>query len=262
MPSSNDTNSIQSQGSKEVSVSSNEEVGKITTTGNNNEYVLIGNKKYLKHELMQAFGGTLNPGLAPPPKWEIANPSPLGLAAFGLTTFVLSMYNAQAMGITTPNVVVGLAAFYGGGIQLLAGVWEFFVGNTFGATALSSYGAFWMSYAAINVEAFGIAKAYGDDEVQFHNAIGFFLLAWGLFTFMLTLCTLKSTVPFCALFTMLTLTFFLLAAGDMTGKTSVVRAGGVTGVITGLLGFYNAFAGTANRTNSYLVPHPLPLTRS
>lgn len=251
----------QATGSKDLSVSSNEDIGKVQTSGDNNEYVIIGNKKYLRSELMEAFGGTLNPGLSPPPVHQFANPGPLGLCGFGLTTLVLSLYNAQAMGIETPNVVVGLAAFYGGAIQLFAGMWEMLVGNTFGATALSSYGGFWLAYAAINIESFGIAAAYGDDTVQFQNAVGFFLLAWGLFTFMLTLCTLKSTVAFCSLFLFLTLTFFLLAAAEMTGKVSVHRAGGVTGVITGILGLYNAWAGVANKTNSYFVPYPLHLTR-
>lgn len=255
----------QASGSKDLSVSSNENeqgIGKIHTTGDNEEYVILGNKKYLRHELMQAFGGTLNPGLSPPPSHNFANPGPLGLCAFALTTFVLSMYNAQAMGVTTPNVVVGLTAFYGGAVQLFAGLWEIMVGNTFGGTALSSYGGFWLSYMAINIESFGIVAAYGDDTEQFHNAVAFFLLGWAIFTFMLTLCTMKSTVAFCALFSCLTLTFILLAAGDFSGKVGVTRAGGVVGVITAFLGFYNAFAGVANSQNSYFVPKPLHLTRN
>ncbi|CAK7902569.1 accumulation of dyads protein 2 [[Candida] anglica] len=234
----------------------------IQHAGEGNEFVVIGNQKFYRHELMQAFGGTLNPGLAPPPVHQFANPSPLGLSAFALTTFVLSMYNAQAMGIETPNMVVGLAAFYGGAVQFLAGVWEMVVGNTFAATALSSYGAFWLSYAAINVKAFGIAAAYGADKAQMKQAVAFFLLAWALFTFMLFLCTMKSTVAFAALFGCLTLTFILLAAGDFSGEIKVTRAGGVVGVITAFLGFYNAFAGTANSTNSYFTAYPIQLTKS
>lgn len=81
----------------------------------------------------------------------VANPAPLGLAAFGITTFVLSIYNTGwGYGYNQPhNLVVGLALFYGGLAQLLAGMWEFRVGNTFGATAFSSYGAFWLSFATI-----------------------------------------------------------------------------------------------------------------
>lgn len=255
------TSSIPSNESKGIhSADSNITVSNIQHSGDNGEFVIIGKQKFYKHELMSAFGGTLNPGLAPYPSHEIANPAPMGLAAFSLTTFVLSMYNAGAMGVHVPNVVVGLACFYGGGVQLLAGVFELISSNTFGGCALTSYGCFWLSYAAINVESFGIASAY-TDEKELGNAIGFFLLAWALFTFMLTLCTLKSTVFFCALFSCLTLTFIMLAAGEFTGSANCQKAGGIIGVITAFLGFYNAFAGTANKTNSYFTAYPIPLTR-
>ncbi|EDK38382.1 hypothetical protein PGUG_02480 [Meyerozyma guilliermondii ATCC 6260] len=253
------TSSNDSVHSKDTS--SIEEVGGIRTAGDGDEFVIIGKQKFYKHELMNAFGGTLNPGLAPYPANKFANPAPLGLSAFSLTTFVLSMYNARAMGISVPNVVVGLAAFYGGAVQFLAGVWELAVGNTFGGTALTSYGAFWLSFAAINVENFGIAAAYGDDVTQFHNAVGFYLIAWGIFTFMLWLCTIKSTLAFTSLFFLLFLTFILLGAGDLTGKLGVTRAGGVMGVITAFVGFYNAFAGVATKQNSYFVANPIPLAR-
>lgn len=248
-----------SDGSKE-NFQEEPQVLPVRHAGESNEFVIIGNQKFHKHELMQAFGGTLNPGLSPPPVHKFANPSPLGLSAFALTTFVLSMYNARAMGVTTPNIVVGLAAFYGGAVQFLAGVWEMAVGNTFAATALSSYGAFWLLYAAINVPSFGIVAAYEDTE-QLSLAVAFFLLAWALFTFMLFLCTLKATVAFALLFGFLTMTFILLSAGDFTGKVGVTRAGGVFGIITAFLGFYNAFAGVANPTNSYFIAHPIPLTK-
>lgn len=258
MPSSD---SVHSHTSKEVSEHS-QGVLRVATAGVADEFVIIGNQKFLRHELMRAFGGTLNPGLSPYPVNKFANPAPLGLSAFAMTTLVLSLFNAQAMGITTPNVVVGLACFYGGGAQLLAGVWELVVGNTFGGTALTSYGAFWLSYAAINIKAFGIVEGYADDMDSFHNAVGFFLLAWGLFTLMLTMATVKSTLGFFLLFFFLSITFFLLAAGEFTLKTSVSRAGGVVGVITGFLGFYNALAGVATKQNSYFTVKPVPLTRS
>jgi hypothetical protein len=80
---------------------------------------------------------------------KFANPSPLGLMGFAATTFVLSMYNVSARGIHTPNVVLGMALGYGGLVQLLAGMWEFASGNTFAATAFSSYGGFWLSFGCI-----------------------------------------------------------------------------------------------------------------
>lgn len=237
------------------------EVGRISSSGLGEEFLIIGNQKFYKHELMAAFGGTLNPGIAPLPRNDFANPAPLGLSAFALTTFVLSMYNAGAKHVSHPNVVVGYACFYGGAIQMLAGIWEMVIGNTFGATALTLYGAFWLSYAAIQIPAFGIAAAYGDDAHQFHQAVGFFLLGWAIFTFMLTLCTLKSTVAFCSLFSCLTVTFVLLAAADFSGNVACTRAGGVFGIITGILGWYNAYAGTATKENTYLTANPIPLSK-
>lgn len=251
--------SIHSNELKEQSSNEHQNVSKIRTVGDADQHVIIGNQKFHRHELMSAFGGTLNPGLAPPPVNKFANPAPLGLSAFALTTFVLSCYNANAKGIHTPNVVVGLAAFYGGALQFFAGIWEIVVGNTFGGTALTSYGAFWLSYAAIQVKAFGIAAAYGDDAYQFQKAVGFFLVGWGIFTFMLTTLTLKSTLFFHALFAMLSLTFLLLSIGDLFHKVNVTKAGGITGIITAFLGFYNAWAGTATKTNSYFTAYPIPL---
>ncbi|CCH42689.1 putative membrane protein [Wickerhamomyces ciferrii] len=237
------------------------EVSRVQPAGNNNEYIMIGRTKVLKSELQEAFGGTFSAGVSAPSVHKFANPAPLGLCGFALTTFVLSMFNAQAMGITTPNVVVGSAFFYGGLCQLLAGMWEIALENTFGGTALSSYGGFWLSFGAIHIPWFGIKDAY-DDPIELRNAISFFLLGWTIFTFMLLLCTLKSTVAFFSLFFFLEITFLLLTIGDFTGKTGVSRAGGVFGVITAFIAWYNALAGIATNENSYFtikgVPMPKP----
>ena len=91
---------------------SQESLCKIYTAGKNNEYIYIGRQKFLRDDLAVAFGGTLNPGLAPAPVHKFANPAPLGLSGFALTTFVLSLCNARAQGVTTPNVVVGLSLIH------------------------------------------------------------------------------------------------------------------------------------------------------
>ena len=234
-----------------------DKVNKIQYAGDNQEYVIINRQKYYRHELMAAFGGYLNPGASPYPKINI-NPAPLGLSAFATTTFVLSLINAQAMGITVPNVVVSLACFYGGAVQFLAGCIEFVTGNTFGFTALTSYGAFWLSYAAIFIESFDIAASYTDSQ-ELENAVGFFLIGWAIFTLILFLNTLKSTVAFSSLFFFLFVTFLLLGGGAFSGHVGVTRAGGVIGVITAFIAWYNAFAGTATRYNSYITARPIPL---
>ncbi|TID16698.1 hypothetical protein CANINC_004150 [Pichia inconspicua] len=221
------------------------------TTSNDGNYVYLGNKKFAREDLIQAFGGSLQPGLAPPSVHKFANPAPLGLCAFALTTFVLSLANAGAMGVENNSVVIGLACFYGGFIQLLAGMWEMSVENTFGAVALSSYGGFWMAFAAIHIPWFNIQGSYDNPE-EFANMVGFFLLGWCIFTFMLTLCTMKSTLAFFSLFFLLSITFLLLAIADLGKVPNCKKAGGILGVIVAFIAWYNAYAGISNKQNSYI----------
>lgn len=216
------------------------------------DYIQFGNEKYRRDELVEAFGGTMNPGLGPPPKHNLANPAPLGLSGFALTTFLLSLINVQARGVTIPNIVVGLAFFYGGAAQLVAGMFEIAAGNTFGGVALSSYAGFWGGWAALYVDSFGIASAY-DDEREFTNAVGIFLVGWFIFTFFLMLMTLKSTVAFFSIFFFLSITFLLLAIAEFKADgVAVQKAGGVFGLLTAFAAWYNAYAGIANSQNSYI----------
>merc|ERR1711964_533714 len=148
-----------------------------------------------------AFGGEFQPGLyKPTTERKFANPAPLGLSAFALTTFVLSLINIGVRGVHEPNIVA-LAFGYGGLVQLLAGMWEMAVGNTFGATALSSYGGFWLSLAIVLtpggfeiVDAYAVTDAAGDPTGNgvnaFNNAFGYFLAGWFIFTTLLLICTL------------------------------------------------------------------------
>lgn len=225
------------------------EITKIHTQG---DYIHFGNEKYLRSDLAEAFGGTLNPGLAPPPKHNFANPAPLGLSAIALTTFVFSLINVEARGVVIPNVVVGLAYFYGGAAQIIAGMFEIAVGNTFGGVALGSLGGFWASWAAIQTPSFGILSAYSDpDELSY--AIGIYFIGWFIFTFFLMLLTVKSTVMFFSVFFLFALTFLLLAITEFSGKVAVKKAAGVVGLLASFSAWYNAYAGIANEQNSYLV---------
>ena len=164
------------------------------------------------------------------------NPAPLGLCAFALTTFVLSAANAGLLtgGKGAVTIVLGLALFYGGLAQLLAGMWEFKVGNTFGATAFSSYGAFWIAFGA---------------SVQMHwipagsNAIGFFLLGWTIFTLIMFIATLKTNMGLILLFGFLLVTFLLLTIHAFTGTDSIGQTGGYFGLATAFVAWYNALAG-------------------
>jgi len=209
---------------------------------------------------LPAFGGEFQPGLYKPSFRKFGNPAPLGLCAFALTTFVLSLVNAGTRGVSQPNIVVGLAYAYGGLVQLLAGMWEMAVGNTFGATALSSYGGFWISYAIIETGGFGIASAYETSAAHtndLNNALGFYLIGWFIFTFLMFMCTLKSTVAFSSLFFFLDITFLLLAIAhfqahpDGTALTGTNTAAGVFGLITAFIAWWNAMAGLLETSNSF-----------
>ncbi len=129
---------------------------------------------------LPAFGGDFQPGLYRVDKErKFANPAPLGLCGFALTTFVLSLINLGTAGITEPNIVIGAAFAYGGLCQLLAGMWEMAVGNTFGATALSSYGGFWIGTAIIltpgGFNVIADLEAAGG-AVTFFKSFGFYLM--------------------------------------------------------------------------------------
>ncbi|MCL2091753.1 MAG: acetate uptake transporter [Micrococcales bacterium] len=184
---------------------------------------------------------TTNQPAATPP--AVADPGPLGLAAFALSTFVLSLYNAGVLEGGKP-VVVGLALFYGGLAQLLAGMWEFRTGNTFGALAFSSYGAFWLAWAAWFV--WGTNQVA--DTTQNEQAIGIFLIAWGLFTAYMTVAATRTTTVILTVFALLTTTFFLLGIGDFAGNATIAKLGGFVGLATALAAWYGSCAGVVNST--------------
>jgi len=178
---------------------------------------------------------------ARPAPLKIANPGPLGLFSFASTTMILSLYNVGARGIATPNVVVGMAVFCGGLAQLLAGMWEFPKGNAFGATAFTSYGAFWMSYATILIPGSGILSAFKDPS-ELDSALGIYLITWFIVTVLLIIVTLRKNVGLVVLFALLATTFLLLAIGTFSGVASVSKSGGALGVITALVAYYVGLA--------------------
>ncbi|KAJ7725285.1 Gpr1 family protein [Mycena maculata] len=186
------------------------------------------------HSPMAGYSSQGSP--APRPS-TVANPAALGLFSFASTTFILSLYNVSVRGITTPNVVVGMAIFTGGLAQLLAGMWEFPRGNVFGATAFTSYGAFWLSYAAILIPGSGIAAAY-TDKTEFGNAIGIYLMSWFIITTLLLIASLRKSIAFIALFGCLAVTFLLLGVGALTAIAHVSTAGGALGLVTAFIAYY------------------------
>jgi hypothetical protein len=209
---------------------------------------------------LAAFGGDFQPGLYAPSHRKFANPAPLGLSAFALTTFVLSLINVGTLSIEHPNLVVALAFGYGGLVQLLAGMWEMAVGNTFGATALSSYGGFWISFAIVLTPGgFDIVESLESHGVPtFLNSFGLFLMGWWIFTTILLVCTLRSTVAFFMLFFTLDLAFLFLGIGYLQHDGAhphggLIKAGGYFGLFAAFLAWYNALAGIADNSNSFFV---------
>jgi succinate-acetate transporter protein len=186
----------------------------------------------------------------------IADPGPLGLAAFALTTFVLSMVNADLVDKTAEPVVLGLALAYGGIAQLLAGMWEFRKGNTFGATAFSSYGAFWISFWA-----FVTFYAKGVPASEVGAAVGLYLIAWGIFTAYMFIASLRTTAAIALVFLLLTATFLLLGFGNAQGNETIVKLGGYVGLATAVAAWYASFAGVTNSTFGRVVMPVRPLSR-
>jgi uncharacterized protein len=171
------------------------------------------------------------------PTAEIADPGPLGLAGFAMTTFFLSSFNA---GLITggESAILGLALAYGGVAQLLAGMWEFRKGNTFGALAFSSFGAFWISFWAL--------LSFAKDATP--HSIGLFLLGWTIFTVYMTVAAVRTTGAILAVFLFLSLTFLFLTIGALGESTGMTKVGGWLGLVTALVAWYASFAGVTNAT--------------
>ena len=162
-----------------------------------------------------------------------ANPAPLGLSGFALTTLVLSTFNAGLLSMRGVGVVLGLAAFYGGLAQLVAAILEWRGGNTFGTLAFFTYGAFWEWYFLTAMGIIGNVTP---------TAIGFVLIVFGIFTLIMWFGTFKANLSLFLTFLLLWLTFFLLGFGTILNNTALIHAGGYVGIITALAAWYTAFA--------------------
>jgi succinate-acetate transporter protein len=191
-----------------------------------------------------------------PPMGSIADPAPLGLAAFALTTFVLSFFNAGIVSDAGEPVVLGLALAYGGVAQVLAGMWEFRNNNTFGATAFTSYGAFWLSFWAFD-EFFADKVPAG----SLGHAVGLYLIAWGIFTTYMWVASLRTTAAVSLVLVLLAITYVVLGIGQSAGSDGLVKAGGWIGIATAIAAWYASFAGVTNSTFGRTVLPVRPLQR-
>jgi uncharacterized protein len=192
----------------------------------------------------------------------IADPGPLGLAGFAGTTFFLSVVNTNMLGSSVQTIVLGLALFYGGLAQMLAGMWEFAKGNTFGAVAFSSYGAFWLSFWYLLNH---LPKAEVKDVL---HGVGLYLLVWTIFTAYMTIAATRVSGAVLAVFALLTLTFLVLAIGWLTESVADflkndnfwINLGGWLGIVTALAAWYTSFAAVTNWTFKRTVVPVFPRT--
>lgn len=175
---------------------------------------------------------------------KFSNPAPLGLAGFALTTWLLSMINAGWFSGESMGLVLAVVLAYGGTAQAIAGIMELPRGNTFGATAFLSYGAFWWSFA--------LFVLFLHDKVP-EAFVGWYLFLWGVFTFYMWLASLRAARALQLIFLALWITFFLLAAGEWTGIAGVHQAGGYMGLLTAVLAFYLSAAEVINESHQRTV---------
>jgi hypothetical protein len=175
----------------------------------------------------------------------VADPAPLGLAAFALTTFLLSGANADWMGAATGSAWLGYALAYGGGCQLLAGMWEFRNKNVFGATAFSTYGGFWIGlFLWVQFVAPHAASASAAD-----HDLGWILLAFAIFNTYMMIMSAQLNMAVFAVFLTLELTEIVLFIGNFANSSAIVHIGGYIGIITALAAWYASAAGVSASLN-------------
>ena len=179
-----------------------------------------------------------------------ANPAPLGLLGFGMTTILLNLHNAGI--IELDAMIMGMGIFMGGIAQIFAGIQEWKKNNTFGATAFTAYGSFWLSLVALwLIPKTSFGAAYKSSE----SAVAWYLLLWGVFTLFMFIGTLRLNRLLQVVFGSLTILFFLLAISDFTGNASLKIFAGYEGIFCGLAAFYGCVAQVINEVyNKTILP--------
>ncbi|HEC87510.1 MAG TPA: hypothetical protein ENI49_06590 [Thermoplasmatales archaeon] len=186
----------------------------------------------------------------------LANPAPLGLMGFGMTTVLLNLHNAGIFALG--SMILAMGIFYGGLAQIIAGILEYRKGNTFGVTAFSSYGLFWLTLVALVM----IPNIVPGIDAPSSVAMGSYLFMWGLFTFLMFISTLKHNTALQFVFISLAILFWLLALGEFTGNALIATIAGYEGIICGLSAIYLAMAQVINETyGREVVPVGKPLIK-
>ncbi|KAJ2161505.1 hypothetical protein GGF46_001444 [Coemansia sp. RSA 552] len=203
---------------------------------------------------------------APQSSWRpFSSPAPLGNAGFAVSTFVTALHTG-AIGISSdapPNIAVGLALFYGGMAQVIAGAWSFASNSAFGAVVFTSYGCYWMSYAAILIPGFGISQALdaAGPEIRAHS-LGIFYLVWVLQTFIFLLASSKGCWGTFSLMLFLLLTNLLTCIGYWAQSERALYASGYVGMLTAIVAWYNVAADMLTKDTFYCqLPNPTIVLR-
>ena len=181
-----------------------------------------------------------------------ANPAPLGLMGFGMTTILLNIHNAGFFPLDA--MILGMGIFYGGLAQVIAGIMEFKKNNTFGTTAFTSYGFFWLSLVALNM-----IPLMGYGETASSLSMAAYLFMWGLFTLFMFIGTLRINKALQVVFGTLTILFFLLAIGNFTGSSLILTIAGYEGILCGFTAIYAAMAQVLNEVYGKVI---LPIGES
>jgi len=183
-----------------------------------------------------------------------ANPAPLGLLGFGMTTVLLNIHNAGYYELG--SMILGMGIFYGGLAQILAGVMEWKKGNTFGTVAFTSYGLFWLTL--VGLVMIPVMPGFGAFATS-NTAFGWYLFMWGVFTFVMFLGTLKLNRALQFVFLSLAILFWLLAAGRFTGNNNITIVAGFEGIICGLSAIYTGLAQVLNEVYGKTVAPIFPM---
>lgn len=181
-----------------------------------------------------------------------ANPAPLGLLGFGMTTVLLNLHNAGLFGLGT--MILSMGIFYGGIAQIIAGIMEWNKGNTFGTTAFLSFGLFWFSLVGLIVFP-NLGWGYASNK----TAMGSYLIMWGIFTGVMFIGTLRLNRALQFIFGSLTLLFFLLALGDLSENSMITKIAGVEGVICGFSAVYTGLAQVLNEVYGKIIAPIWPM---
>jgi len=183
-----------------------------------------------------------------------ANPAPLGLLGFGMTTVLLNIHNAGYYELG--SMILGMGIFYGGLAQILAGVMEWKKGNTFGTVAFTSYGLFWLTL--VGLVMIPVMPGFGAFTTT-NTGFGWYLLMWGIFTFVMFLGTLKLNRALQFVFLSLAILFWLLAAGRFTGNADITKVAGFEGIICGFSAIYTGLAQVLNEVYGRTVAPIFPM---